>query len=82
LNLWTVRYARKAPLSALQPLRQDFQSLYLQMKQERNRPFRKCNLVFAQRPRGMGQNTWRGPGTGASIEDWFERPLKKGKEEV
>jgi hypothetical protein len=27
----------------------------------------------------MEENAWRGPETGASFEDWSERPLKKGK---
>jgi hypothetical protein len=48
------------------------------MKQERKPPFRFFNFVFAPRPCGNEESTWRGPETGASIEDWFERPLKKG----
>jgi|GEM_PF-1832069 hypothetical protein len=39
-------------------------------------------FVFAQMPLGKEENTWRGPETGASTEDWFERPLKKGIEVV
>ena len=39
-------------------------------------------FALAQKPGGNEESTWRGPETGASTEDWFERPLKKGIEVV